>query len=436
MNNLIVKKLLWVCVIMTVTTVACQVSAKTVSTDGVLRMDYVLSGGTGRGVNISLSKVVSQRGRRACIRGAELPLTGNGQITVCDEATGDTIYRQSFSTLFQEWLTTGDTTVRAFENSFVIPMVGRRVDVELKLLDSRHGDVASHRTTVDPADILIRPVDNPGYDTVWVHRGSYMGPKIGVALLAEGYRAADMSKFESQARRAVKAILSHEPFKAYADRFDFVAVKTLSVDSGVSVPKAGRWRNTVFGSHFSTFYSDRYLTTPSVYALHDAMTGVPCEHIIVLANTDTYGGGGIYNSYTLTAAGNTEFEPVVVHEFGHSFGGLADEYFYENDVMTDTYPLDVEPWEPNITTLCDFTTKWEDLLADGTPVPTPAPTEYGASSTKKQVGPTGVYEGGGYATHGVYRPSNYCRMRVNDVDSFCPACQRALERLILFYTSE
>ena len=157
------------------------------------------------------------------------------------------------------------------------------------------------------------------------------------------------------------------------------------------------------------------------------MTGVDAEHIIVLANTDTYGGGGIYNSYTLTAAGNEFFEPVVVHEFGHSFGGLADEYFYENDVMSETYQLDVEPWEQNITTLVDFDSKWRDMLEAGTDIPTIP----GISTAK-----TGVFEGAAYSTKGIYRPADYCRMRTNDVDGFCSVCRRAIERLILYYTSQ
>ena len=120
------------------------------------------------------------------------------------------------------------------------------------------------------------------------------------------------------------------------------------------------------------------------------------------------------------------FRPVVVHEFGHSFGGLADEYFYDNDVMTDTYPLDVEPWEQNISTRIDFISKWEDMLAQGTPVPTP--------SSESGTYPVGVYEGAGYSAKGIYRPADNCRMRTNEYPTFCPVCQRAIRRVIEFYT--
>ncbi len=234
-----------------------------------------------------------------------------------------------------------------------------------------------------------------------------------------------MDSFYSHAAVAVESILAHEPFKSLADRFNFIAVASPSDDTGVSVPRLDDWRSTAFGSHFSTFYSDRYLTTPSLFRVHDALRGIPYEHIIILANTEEYGGGGIYNSYTLTAARHPLFRPVVVHEFGHSFGGLADEYFYENDVMTDTYPTDVEPWEPNITTMRDFASKWKHLLPAETPIPTPT-----ADAAKY---PVGVYEGGGYSFKGVYRPADECRMRNNTYPSFCPGCNDALIKLINFY---
>lgn len=180
------------------------------------------------------------------------------------------------------------------------------------------------------------------------------------------------------------------------------------------------------GSNFSTFYSDRYLTTANVKRIHDCLVNIPYEHVVILANTPEYGGGGIYNFYTLTTAGHENFRPVVVHEFGHSFGGLADEYFYDDDdLATAMYRTDVEPWEQNLTTLADFPSKWQDMLAPSVTVPTPA---QGAS-----VHQVGAYEGGGYQSKGVYRPAIDCRMRTNTAKGFCPVCTRAISRLIDFY---
>ena len=249
---------------------------------------------------------------------------------------------------------------------------------------------------------------------------------IDVAILAEGYTPKEMDLFYQDAEVATESLFSHEPFKSMKKRFNIVAVAAPSTDSGVSVPRLGEWKQTAFSSHFSTFYSDRYLTTRSVKSIHDALAGIPYEHIIILANTEEYGGGGIYNSYTLTTAHHPLFRPVVVHEFGHSFGGLADEYFYDNDIATDSYPLDMEPWEQNITTRIDFASKWEDMLAKDTPIPTPV--------SKQAQYPVGVYEGGGYSAKGVFRPADNCRMRTNEYPAFCPVCQRALQRLIDFYT--
>ena len=159
--------------------------------------------------------------------------------------------------------------------------------------------------------------------------------------------------------------------------------------------------------------------------MHDLLAGIPYEHIIVLVNIDHYGGGGILNSYNLSMAHHRLTNAVVVHEFGHSFAGLADEYGYDFEQIP-IYPHDIEPWEPNITTLTRFRDKWADMIKKGTPVPTPA--------TENNRHRVGVYEGAGYALKGVYRPMQDCRMRTNESPDFCPVCQRAIARLIDFYT--
>ena len=228
-------------------------------------------------------------------------------------------------------------------------------------------------------------------------------------------------------RDAVDAILSHEPFKSMKERFNFVAVMPPSEESGVSIPHKGEWKSTVLGSNYDTFYSDRYLTTLHLKQLHDVLAAVPYEHIVILANTENYGGGGIYNSYLMSAAHNEKTRPVVVHEFGHSFAGLADEYYYDDQYETQ-YPADTEPWEPNLTTLVDFDRKWKDMLPRGTKIPT-------KPSKKNLYTEVGVYEGGGYQSKGVYRPAQECRMKINEAPVFCPVCERAIRRVINYYTS-
>jgi hypothetical protein len=229
--------------------------------------------------------------------------------------------------------------------------------------------------------------------------------------LAEGYQQDEMSTFIDDVHVAMEALFEHEPFKSLRDRFHIVAVKAPSQESGTSEPGRGIWKNTALHSHFDTFYSDRYLTTLHLKDMHDWLAGIPYEHIIVLVNSGRYGGGGIFNSYNLTTTHHAKYRPVVVHEFGHSFGGLADEYAYGND--DPMYFPDTEPWEPNITTKCDFSKKWEDLYKKGK---------------------AGLHEGGGYLTNGVWRGFEDCRMRTNEEPEFCLVCKQALTRLIDFYT--
>ena len=394
-------------------------------TDQTLRIDYIFSGDA-RQQEISVDELRSFDGWAGRQHHLDtVPLRGNGQITMRDAASHKVLYKNSFSTLFQEWLGTEEATRtrRAFENVFLLPMPKDSVRIEVELYDFKNQITAQLGHTVYPQDILIRPlVGVPSPHKIL--KSSPLGNRaIDIAIVAEGYSANDMEDFYRHAQEAVTSLFNHEPFKKFEDRFNVVAVGTVSEDEGVSIPGKNIWKNTALGSHFDTFYSDRYLTTLRLRKLHDALTGIPYEHIIILANTDNYGGGGIYNSYMLTTARHSSFHPVVVHEFGHSFAGLADEYYYDDQYVEYYYP-DVEPWEPNITTLKDFDRKWKALLPKGTPIPTPA-------NSNLEVG---VFEGGGYQSKGVYRGCNDCRMKTNEAKAFCPVCQRAIEQLIRFYT--
>ncbi|KAA6309636.1 hypothetical protein EZS27_038912, partial [termite gut metagenome] len=312
-------------------------------------------------------------GRRT--RLSELPLEGNGQIIMKDLHTKQCIYKTSFSSLFYEWLATEEAkeTSKGFENTFLLPYPLRPAEIEITLYNAERKVAANMKHIVRPDDMLIR---TKGTSHITPHKYLIKNGSeqecIDVAILAEGYTEKEMEHFYKDAGIACESLFSHEPFKTLKKRFNIVAVASTSADSGVSIPKIKQWVRTAFDSQFSTFYSDRYLTTNHVKTIHDALAGIPYEHIIILANTDEYGGGGIYNAFTLTTAHHPMFRPVVVHEFGHSFGGLADEYFYDNDnTMSDLYPLGIEPWEQNITTRTDFASKWKDMLLPHTPIPTP-----------------------------------------------------------------
>ena len=382
--------------------------------DRTLRLDYIFAGNNTQ-QNIYLDELVSMPrwyGKRQHL--AEVPLAGNGQVIVRSAASSDTIYRNSFSTLFQEWIATDEAkrTQKSFENVFLVPYPKQPVDITVELYDYHMRTVASMTHRVDPKDILIRRTDaiaTTPYRTLL--QAADTSRCIHVAFVAEGYRNDEMATYLEDCRIAIESLFQHEPFKHLKDRFNIVAVESPSVDSGTSQPSMGIWQNTALGSHFDTFYSDRYLTTLHLKRLHDVLAGTPYEHIIVLVNTDHYGGGGIYNSYNLTYTHGPNFRPVVVHEFGHSFGGLGDEYPYGDD--DPMYFADTEPWEPNLTTKHDFTGKWENLIREGK---------------------AGFIEGGGYLSKGVWRGYENCRMRTNEEPEFCMVCQQWLERLIDFYT--
>ena len=396
--------------------------------DNTLRIDYQFSGDV-KHQEISvdqLNSVPGWYGKRQ--RLSELPVEGNGQITVKDHKTQRVIYRNSFSTLFQEWLSypEAQTIRKSFENVFLVPMPKDTVDITVDLRNNRREVMATLTHQVVPTDILIRRVgyyDVTPYETL--QQAADTTRCIHLAYLAEGYTEEEMPLFMEDVQIANEALFAHEPFKSMRNRFNIVAVKAPSKESGTSEPSKGIWKNTALHSHFDTFYSQRYLTTLNLKDMHDWLAGTPYEHIIVLVNSERYGGGGILNLYNLTSTHHSKYKPVVVHEFGHSFCGLGDEYAYEYEDIP-MYPHDVEPWEPNITTLADFHGKWEDMLDKKTPTPTPV------GKDKNKVG---LYEGAGYSMKGVYRALPDCRMRTNENPEFCPVCQRALTRLIDFYTT-
>lgn len=400
-------------------------------TDQTLRIDYIFSGNIDhQEISVDeLNIIPGWYGKKQ--RLSEVPIEGNGQIIVRSHRTQEIIYRNSFSTLFQEWLSYDEakTIRKAFQNIFLVPMPKDTADVTVVLKNNRREIMTEFTHMVVPDDILIRRI---GYQDVTPHETIQEAEDsehcIHIAYIAEGYTEAEMSIFLNDVKIANDALFDHEPFKSMKKRFHVTAVKAISAESGTSEPSQGIWKNTALHSHFDTFYSNRYLTTLHLKDLHNLLAGIPYEHIIVLVNTEQYGGGGILNSYNLSMTHHYLFKEVVVHEFGHSFGGLGDEYAYDFEQIP-MYPTDIEPWEPNLTTLKDFNGKWEHLIKKGTPIPTPLSKD--PNTIVKRVG---LFEGAGYNLKGVYRACQDCRMRSNNVKDFCPACQLGLTRLIDFYT--
>ncbi len=426
--------------------------------DSTLRLDYVFAGNNTQQHIFFQQAAKSPRwaGRKA--RLAETFLRGNGQIAVKDHETGETLYVHSFSTLFQEWVATEEArhTDRAFQTSFNVPLPLRPVDICVTLFDFHGKPTATMTHTLAPDDILIRLQGKSNIPHHYIWKGKAAGQKdskgdgeaditgcIDLAIVAEGYTQMEMGKFYHDCQRVADAIFAHEPFTSLKDRFNVIAVACPSEESGPSVPHQGQWRNTTAQTHYDTFYSNRYLMSQDMHRIFNLLCGIPFEHVIVLVNSDTYGGGGIYNQLTVTTSDHSTFREVLVHEFGHGYGGLGDEYAYGDDPET-MYPADTEPWEPNLTTLHDFKSKWADMVAKGTAIPTPPDASVpdyrkiqGDDDRRRLNEATqrvGVFEGGGYQTKGVYRPAQECRMKINEVELFCPVCTKAIIDITDFYT--
>lgn len=429
--NKIMKHFLLILILITIALTAEAQNFEETFEDKTLRVDYIFTGNQNvQMVSLSeLSEWELWAGKRENLD--SVPLKGNGDVVMKDISTGEILFKNSFSSLFQEWLGLDEakTLTKSFEATFLLPFPKNQVDVIVTLYDVKGSVATSFSHRVNPSDILIRDLSlckPTPYE--YVVKSGNPNDKIDVAIVAEGYTDEEMDLFMKDAQRSCEALFSYEPFASSKDKFNVIAVKSVSEDTNVSIPHENLWRKTAVNSNFDTFYAERYLTVENVHLLNDVLSGIPFEHIIILANTDTYGGGGIYNSYTMTTAHHELFAPVIVHEFGHSFGGLADEYFYEkDDIVTAIYTSDSEPWEQNITTLFDFESKWKDMLPEETQIPT-EPTDKAEAEYI-----TGVYEGGGYLSKGVYRPAVVCRMRNNTATQFCPVCQRSLQRIIDFY---
>jgi hypothetical protein len=397
--------------------------------DGVMRIDLVFSG-TAEETSYALSGVKKEQ----FFSGSQDRLLdpfdyGDHKFVVKDQASEKVIFSHSYCTLFREWQTTGESQSvrRAYPHVLRFPWPLAPVVVEIHDRNSKGVFNMSWSGSFDPASIYCDPGNPYEFETVDLEIHGTTEEKVDILFLAEGYTAEEMDKFIEDARRSAGYIFSEEPFLSNRQQFNVRAVLSASQDSGTDIPGDGIWKNTVVNSSFYTFGIERYMTTMDYKSVCDVAACAPYDQIYILVNTDKYGGGGIYNHYSISAADNLQSRAVVIHEFGHAFGGLADEYFNSAVAYNDYFPLDVEPWNPNLTTLVDFDTKWKHMLREETPVPTPAEEVY--------VNVVGVYEGGGYVARGVFRPMIDCRMHTNDA-AFCPVCSAALEKMIARVTGQ
>ena len=353
---------------------------------------------------------------------------GENKVEVYDSASGNLIYSRGFATLFQEWKATEEAKIlpKSFYESIVIPYPKNPVRVEIYGRMRKPEFKKMFTIYVNPDDYFIQPEPKPLFNTGKLVYNGDPAEKVDIVFLPDGYTEAEMEKFEKDAKRMIGYFQGCEPFSEYKNNFNFWIVYAHSDETGTDFPGKRIYKNTILNSSFYTFNTERYLMTYDIKSVHNFAGYVPYDQIYILVNSDTYGGGGVYNYYSLTSADNKYVDYVLVHEFGHGFAGLADEYYTSDVAVEDYYDLNVEPYEPNITTLKNFDKKWSALVKEGTPIPTPPTAEYEST--------VGAFEGGGYVAKGVYRPRQDCTMKSIKYNYFCPVCRDAIIEMIKFYS--
>ena len=354
---------------------------------------------------------------------------GTYRYSVYDSAIGTLLFSRGFCTLFQEWRGTQEakSLKRAFSMTAVMPFPKGtiRFTIEKRAYETNTFEPIFERY-INPDDYFINSENVHRMQSEKLVDSGDPANHVDIAFIAEGYTSEEMPKFIVDARKMADYFLSVEPYSANRDKFNFYAVEAPSDESGVDIPGQDVYANTNINSSFYTFDMDRYLTTSDTKSIYDIAANVPYDAVFVLVNSKRYGGGGFYNHYGQSTVDHQLSKEVAIHEFGHSFAGLADEYYGAEITYSDFYNLRLEPWEPNITTNVDFPSKWKDLVSPGTVLPTTRET-----ANKDKIG---LFEGGGYVAKGIFSPQMDCRMKSNEAKGFCPVCQRSITRMIRFYS--
>jgi len=398
--------------------------------DKVLRIDLLRSGNALKD-SLKITSLYTEEFWSGCrTKTIDVYEYGDYKVEINDISNGMLLFSYSYSSLFSEYLFTeqGRNESKDFQETLRIPFPKKTISIAFfKRPKGTEGWIEELRLTFNPnkPPMIVNTVVSTTKMRKIIDSGE---PEhhVDIAFISEGYTLDEQMKFIEDSKRISEYLLNCEPFSLHKDRMNIWAVFSPSDESGVTDPSENSVKETALGFNFSTFGTDRYLMTENHFALRNAASAVPYDHLIVIVNTDKYGGGGIYNFYASCPSDNSETAFLVVHEFGHSFAGLADEYWTSDVSVTAYYNLETEPVEPNITTLVNFQSKWQDLIEEETPVPTPNEKKYRTT--------TGVFEGGGYVEKGIYRPYYDCTMKSVQYNAFCPVCRRAIEETIRLYS--
>ena len=438
-----------------------------------MRLDFSHTGGQGSEI-FAVDRIAIE----------PLPWPGNPARTIDDtnlgkyrfevrDTSGRVLYSRGYASIYGEWVTTPEAAKshRTFQESLRFPAPAGPVDIVVQRRNATQAFETAWTTRVDPADMFVDHAPPPKQVLLDIEHNGPPPDKVDIVLIGDGYTAAECAaKFRPDAERMAKALFGHEPFKSRRTDFNVWGLCPPSTESGVSRPSTGIYRRTPVGAAYDAFGSERYVLTFDNRALRDVAAWAPYEFLTILVNSDTYGGGGIFGLFSTVAVNNDWADYLFVHEFGHHFAALADEY-YTSPVAYEPATDIVEPWEPNVTALLDpAQLKWRDLVASGTPIPTPWPkdqfeaeqrdyqalrkrmrderrpeSEMSALFRKEQAlttralgsaqfaGKVGAFRGANYDARAFYRPQIDCVMFSRDAVPFCRVCERALGTVIDLY---
>ncbi len=407
---------------------AAQVKFDDYFTDKTMRLDYVRAGND-KGCSIYFEQLKQEPywsgNKNSLIDRFEY---GHYRYYVYDAASDKLIYSRGYNSLYDEWETTEEARVisRSFYETVIFPYPKNKVRIELhgRLRDGSY--VKQFEMIADPNDKFVRrekPLDYPV--TKVVDNGEPM-KSVDIVFLPDGYTSAEMDKFLKDVKTYADYIFGCSPFKEQKDKINIWAVQSPSMESGVDNPGTGTWKNNILGMSYFATDVDRYLMTLDIKTVRDLAGLAPYDNICIISNSSKYGGGAIYNYYTSFPNENNNGAYLIVHEFGHHFCALGDEYYTSEVSVEEYYKTNIEPYEANLTTLVDFERKWKGMMDKNTPIPTPSTPEFKST--------LGVFEGGGYVAKGVYRPMQDCTMKTISYDNFCPVCKKAIIDMIKYYS--
>ena len=394
---------------------------------------------------------------------------------IYDLSTNQLIFSRGYCTVFGEWQTTDEALegiLRTKHETVRFPFPKNPVQFVIAKRNSKNIFIDQFSTVLYPKSRFINreKKHSPYTVTQFINNGKPQN-KIDIVVVGDGYTKAEQIKFNDDVNRYVETLFKTAPFKQNKKKFNVWTIQVESPDSGIDEPRKNKWKNTPIGTSFNSLDSPRYVLTNENKNLRDIASAVPYDYIFILVNSPRYGGGGIFNWFATCYTGVENDQPdwwsdyVFVHEFGHLFAGLADEYYTSNVSYVEFYPTDVEPWEPNITTLVNNNDlKWKSMLEPGYSIPTlwekatfdslnteiaqldknavDFKIEYAKLKNKTDqilknielINRVGCFEGAGYSSNGVYRPAIDCKMFSKSLVDFCPVCTKAIEKMIDFHT--